>query len=604
MNKTTIPIKGMHCRSCELLIEDELSRIDGIRSVNASEKRASVDIEYDAKRLRTGAVEAGIKRAGYAIGVSAAQPWVSRNPDTYTDVFLSVAALVVLLFLADLYGAGSLFQTGAGKPTSLATVLLIGITAGFSTCMALVGGLVLGISTRYAQAHPNASQKEKFTPHGWFNAGRIISYTVLGGVMGAAGSFFQLSGIWLGILTLGVAIVMLTLGMQLTGLFPRLEGMRLTLPKFIGRMVGIQSGQTRAYRHTDAFTLGASTFFLPCGFTQAMQLYAMASGTAGAGAMIMGVFALGTAPGLLGIGGLTSVVRGAFARRFFRFAGVAVVAMSLFNANNALNLIGVSPFPQTAVSRDASAGAVREGNVQVIRMTQTANGYQPNTFTVTRGVPVKWIVNSVDPNTCAASIVSTKLGIRKNLEPGDNVIEFTPTEAGTIPFTCMMGMYRGTFTVVDGKSGADTGSGNGTAVSARTAAAAPVPVSSPGQGGTCGSSGGGCGCGSAAKPVVERTGPAPAVVSGEQLLNTTYTAAQDISPNTFTAKAGVPVKLVVDVRDDGVGCMGSIMVSGQTSPVYLEKGKKLELTFTPKTPGEYLITCAMGIPRGKITVGQ
>lgn len=605
MKKTTIPIKGMHCRSCELLIEDELSAIPGVCSVSVSEKKACAELCYESQRLRVDQIEDAVTKAGYAIGFNEEKPFFSRNIEDYADIFYAGVALFLLYQLVSLLGLSKLFGVSGGQPTNLVTVVLIGLTAGFSTCMALVGGLVLGTATRFAQKHPNATNMERFVPHVWFTAGRIVSYTILGGVIGGIGSFFQLSGFSLGLLTLAVALVMLTLGMQLTGLFPRLENIRFTLPKGLSQLFGIQETRKQEYSHKNSFLLGASTFFLPCGFTQAMQLYAMSSGNIVAGALIMGLFALGTAPGLLGVGGLTSVLRGVFAQKFFKFAGVVVIALSLFNLNNAFNVIGWNPSLLFSAGSNvlAASGAIaeRQGNVQIVRMTQDSTGYEPNAFTVTRGVPVRWIINSTDQYTCAASIMASAIGVRKNLSAGENVIEFTPNETGTIPFSCSMGMYRGQFTVVD-DNGSDGGAVQGAqAPQPTTPAATP---SAPSGGGSCAGSGG-CGCGGGAqKPVVANPGDAPIIKNDVQVIRTTYTQDRDIVPNTFTVKVGVPVQLEVDVKDNGLGCMSTIMVAGATQPEFLEKGKTLTLSFTPTSKGELPITCAMGVPRGKIIIRE
>ena len=393
MKKTTVPIKGMSCRSCEMLVEDALSHVPGVNRVCVNQSKAIAEVYYESNTLGVDQIEEAVRKAGYEVGLNDKKPWFSKNIADYSDILYAVAALFFLYVIVDILGLTKLLGVGGGHPTSLVTVLLIGLTAGFSTCMALVGGLVLGAATRYAQKHPNATNKERFTPHLWFIAGRIVSYTVLGGVIGGVGSFFQFSGFSLGLLTLAVALVMLTLGMQLTGLFPRLEGIKFTIPKGISRLFGINDQKEGEYSHKNSFVLGASTFFLPCGFTQAMQLFAMSSGNVLMGALIMGVFAVGTAPGLLGIGGLTSVIRGVFAQKFFKFAGVAVIIMSLFNINNALNLIGWNPInglslDGTVLAAPGEATTVREGNVQVVRMTQNSRGYSPNSFTIVKGVPV------------------------------------------------------------------------------------------------------------------------------------------------------------------------------------------------------------------------
>jgi hypothetical protein len=196
------------------------------------------------------------------------------------------------------------------------------------------------------------------------------------------------------------------------------------------------------------------TFFLPCGFTQAMQIYAVSTGSFVQGGLIMGLFALGTAPGLLGIGGLTSVIKGIFAQRFFKFAGIVVIALAFFNINNGLNLTDwelgtVSSADTKAVAAQSTDPNVKiENGVQVVRMTESSSGYAPSKFTIQQGIPVKWLIDAKDQYTCASTVIASKIGVRKNLSLGQNIIEFTPKEIGQIPFSCSMGMYRGTFTVV------------------------------------------------------------------------------------------------------------------------------------------------------------
>jgi uncharacterized protein len=165
---------------------------------------------------------------------------------------------------------------------------------------------------------------------------------------------------------------------------------------------------------------------------------------------------LGTAPGLLGIGGLTSLIKGTFAQKFFKFTGVVVITLSIFNFTNGLNLLGISPvFGDKNITAGNTSiidpNVVYDGKIQTVKMDQISSGYNPNKFTILKDVPVKWIVNSKDPYSCASSIYSVKLGIRKNLVAGENIFEFTPKESGQIKFSCSMGMYNGVFEVVEKK---------------------------------------------------------------------------------------------------------------------------------------------------------
>ncbi|OGG15357.1 hypothetical protein A3D77_07490 [Candidatus Gottesmanbacteria bacterium RIFCSPHIGHO2_02_FULL_39_11] len=587
MRITTVPIQGMHCRSCELLIEDELKDIPGVKKVTVSQRKKCAEL-YHENYLNDGTIIQSVERAGYQVGYEEEKPLFSKNINDYKDIIISVIVLSFLFILVDIFGLNKLFSTSISRPSGLIPIFLIGITAGLSTCMALVGGLVLGVSARFSEKNPNASVYEKFKPHLFFNFGRITSYVILGGVIGLIGSFFQLSGFGLGLLTLGVALVMLMLGLQLTGLFPRISNAHFTLPTGISKALGIKEQQNKEYSHKNAFILGGLTFFLPCGFTQAMQLLAMSSGSFIRGATIMGIFALGTAPGLLGVGGVTSVIKGYFAQKFFKFAGVVVTILAFFNAQNGLNLMGLSPAYLFSSNQNvlaaSSVNTIVDG-FQVVKMTQSANGYNPNIFTVVKDVPVKWEINSTDSNTCASAIIISRLGIRKNLELGDNTIEFTPTDVGRLPFSCSMGMYTGVFNVVE-KS---------------TDAVAQAPPAKSGV--SCGT--GGCGCGGGAKQAVQQP-----VVAQEakregavQVIKTTYTADRDISPNEFSVKAGTPVRMEIDVKDNGSGCMGTITIPRLVDdPQYLAKGKTITFNFTPNGKGNYPITCAMGVPRGVIKV--
>jgi hypothetical protein len=93
--------------------------------------------------------------------------------------------------------------------------------------------------------------------------------------------------------------------------------------------------------------------------------------------------------------------------------------------------------------------AVVQGGEQVISTTFGSRRYVP--ITVQAGIPVKWTI-SVEPgglNGCNGAMVIPKFGIRKRLQVGDTLVEFTPTETGNINYSCWMGMIRSTITVVE-----------------------------------------------------------------------------------------------------------------------------------------------------------
>ncbi|MBU2028648.1 sulfite exporter TauE/SafE family protein [Patescibacteria group bacterium] len=587
MNKLIVNITGMHCRSCEMLVEDKLSEIPEIGRSKVHYKNGTAEIFYGSQKPNNQEVIEAIRSAGYDIGLADKKSLFNQNPHDYKDLGIAFLFLVGAYFILKNFGLASLsFGSANSSPESFWVVLLVGLTAGVSTCMALVGGLVLSASTRHAEAHPEATAIQKFMPHIYFNLGRIIGFALLGWMLGSVGSFFQISTFALGVMTVIVGLVMLLLGLQLIEIFPWINGIKITLPKFIGRMLGIKKHE-KEYSHKSSAILGALTFFLPCGFTQAMQLYAVSTGSPVIGALIMGIFALGTAPGLLGIGGITSAVKGMFAKRFFKFAGLLVISFALFNLNNGYNLTGWQWGSSFAFSDNISTedpNVKQENGVQVVKMKQLAGGYSPNKFTIKKGIPVKWVITSEEPYSCASSIVISKMGISKKLARGENIIEFTPTETGALKFSCSMGMFTGVFNVIDNQGGGATATD---LVSATESSGGSCSVSSSG-------SGGGCGCGGGAQIKKDATDTIAKVENDAQTINATYTASNYLQPNSFKVKAGTKVKFTINVEDSGQGCGYAIMVPGlYNNAVPLQAGQPITMEFTPTTRGSFDITCSM-----------
>lgn len=433
----------MHCRSCELLLEDAIAGVQGVTKVKVDFRKGHATIEHATDVPSQNEIVNVVKQAGYEVGQPGTLPWMTKNPTDWRYILLGTIFLVVLYYA--LRGTGLLEFSLNEKEVTTGFAVLLGLVAGVSTCMALVGGLILGVAARHAELHPEATFWEKFRPHLFFNTGRVLGYAFLGGLLGWLGGFLQISGGVLGLLTLAVGVVMIILGIKLTNLSPRISATSFTLPSSIARFLGLSEHQ-KEYNHRAAMMTGALTFFLPCGFTQAMQLYAISTGDFKTGAIVMGAFALGTAPALLGIGGLSSIMKGTAARIFYAVVGILVIAFGVYNIQSAMAVLPVSQ-PAQELNYTPVDGGFDSKDVQVIKMTQSASGYSPKTLRVSVGTPVRWIITSESSFTCASSLVVPSLGIRTNLKKGENVIEFTPTKTGSIPYSCSMGMYRGTIIV-------------------------------------------------------------------------------------------------------------------------------------------------------------
>src|SRR3989344_1769567 len=330
----TFHVHGMHCNSCVVLTESELKEHELVEHAIASLDTCSVDVRGDFGERNeieiSEMLSLILEKHGYALSLEKEE----KKP-RWGDfkIALPIALGFIALFVI-LQKIGIVNLIGSGD-VSYSTVFLIGLIASVSTCMAVVGGLVLSVSANYAK------EGDKIKPQIFFHAGRIISFFILGGAIGALGSAFQLGGGGTFVLGLLVGLVMLALGINLLDVFPWVKKFQFALPTFFSNSLL----EVKKINHTlTPALLGVVTFFLPCGFTQSMQIYALSTGDFFSGAATMFVFALGTFP-VLALMSFTSLgihdkIKSGI---FFKTAGLVVIFFALFNLINSLVAIGALP---------------------------------------------------------------------------------------------------------------------------------------------------------------------------------------------------------------------------------------------------------------------
>jgi len=364
----------------------------------------------------------------------------SRDYAEIAAAFLALFGLLLLLNHFNLLPRG----LTVSESMTYGVVFLIGLAASVSTCIAVTGGLLVAVAAKYNEATTQATNSERILPHFFFNAGRILAYAFFGGLIGAIGSGLTFSPALSGALMLTASALMIVIGLQMLRLLPSFGLARSFVPRSVADR--IRNFSTRRSRPA-AFLFGASTFFLPCGFTQALQLYVLAKGDASVGAVTMLVFALGTLPALSLLSAMSSLGRGSFQRHFLKVAGVAVVFLGLVNIHYGLVLTG-SPINAASVAetfvrpeRVADGRAPIVDGYQTVDMTVIGLDYQPNQFTVTQGVPVVWRISAQEAEGCGRILIVPKLRVRRFLSANETtVIAFTPDTQGEIEFNCGMGM--------------------------------------------------------------------------------------------------------------------------------------------------------------------
>jgi sulfite exporter TauE/SafE/copper chaperone CopZ len=325
----------MHCGACELVVTRTLQAEQHVHVVKANAALSTVHIEGDfdegpdeiARRLSE-----LLHPQGYTLTVRAASRKL-RPRGTEFLVALLFSSLIIAGFIwLQKAGLVKLFNP---DEMNLTAAFLIGVIASLSSCMALVGGLLLSVAANSSRTNPGA----RLSGNAMFHASRLISFFVLGGVIGAIGKAFTLTPVISVVLNGAVALFMLILGLNLLDLFPVLKKLQPRMPSFLARRV------LRAEKVRNALApalLGLITFFLPCGFTQSMQLFSLTAGSFMNGALTMLAFAAGTFP-VLALISLASVNLSASRRSgiFFKTAGLIVIAFALVNLMSSFVVLGL-----------------------------------------------------------------------------------------------------------------------------------------------------------------------------------------------------------------------------------------------------------------------
>jgi len=463
---TTVPVAGMTCRSCEVRIQRHVGRLPNVERVAASAVHGRVEIESSGLVPATAIAEA-IRDAGYEVGGT---PWLERDPSVWLTAAMGVVLVIALALVAEATGLGDLASSAGNiEQGGILVALLLGLAAGVSTCMILVGGLVLALSAAFqARRVANGTDAQglaaQMRPALVFVAGRIAGYAILGAALGAVGASLTLPSQATAVLMIAVAVFMTLLGTRLTGLSPRLAGWTPTLPLGLGRRLGLDDGAVGGYSDARAAGLGAASFFLPCGFTQAVQIYALSTGSPLIAGAIMAVFAIGTAPGLLALAGLPVVVPTDARPTLLRLVGVVVLTFAFINAGAGMQLSGITPPSigvQDVVAARLPAATLTADGTQALTTYQDLRGYSPANVSIYEGIPTTWTIESSNAATCASMLVVPKLGISTLLHKGPNIINLPALPPGRITYTCSMGMYSGSITVVDPQTGTTGGATDG-----------------------------------------------------------------------------------------------------------------------------------------------
>lgn len=440
--KEKYKVYDMTCVSCENRVEKAIKKLDGILNVKASYVGQFAKVEYDDELCDSSKIKTAIKSAGYSTE--------SSNDYKFMGVFILVAAVIMLGMKTSGFDMESKLANA-----SYAVLFVVGVLTSIH-CVGMCGGIMLSQSL----SKESNNKFEAIQPALLYNLGRVLSYTILGGIIGALGSVFSISITAKAGLQIFAGIFMIMMGFNMAG-FSAFRKFNIKLPHISCKSKN-KSGSP--------LVVGILNGLMPCGPLQTMQLFALGTGSATKGALSMFMFAIGTVPLMLTFGAVSGLLSKGYTKKILKFSGVLIIVLGFIMGNRGFALAGINinPMPMVASKVQSllggSSSALASGNiakatvengVQVIRMTANNNGYTPNAFYVQKGMPVKWIINGEQLNSCNNAIVASSVGIEKKIKKGENIVEFTPGDKD-INFSCWMGMIRGVIKVVDNLETVDT----------------------------------------------------------------------------------------------------------------------------------------------------
>lgn len=318
---------------------------------------------------------------------------------------------------------------------------ITGLTTGGISCAMVQGGLLAsGIS----------SSKNKVKDTSLFLVSKIVIHIILGGILGFIGGSFVISPSFQGALQIIIGLFMLATAGRILNLHPIFKYTVIQPPVSILRYL------SKISKDSNIFTpilLGMLTILIPCGVTQAMLILAIGSGSPLNGALLMGSFILGTSPIFFVLGLSLSKI---FENNILtKIAALVIIIIGLTSINSGQILRGSVHTFQNYKSVLYKSNSTKQQNnitngIQEVEIIATNSGYKTNTKSLKIGVPVKLTITSKNVQSCARSFIIPSLNINKVLPlNGTEVIEFTPTKEGIFTFSCGMGMYTGSFNIIE-----------------------------------------------------------------------------------------------------------------------------------------------------------
>lgn len=403
METIYVKIDGITCDNCRNKIKKELLNIKEVTDVKITKNIAKIT---SSKKINNIIIIDKINSLGYFTKNS----YISENiKDIDTDIKLKefiiiVISILLLTFLIKKIFGYNIFNVIPTISDSITYGMLF-ITGLLTSihCISMCGAINL-IATY------NRENKTNLKRPILYNLGRLTSYSILGGIVGVIGSIISISKTINGLIIIFASIIMLLMSLSMLNII------KFRLPKLIKFK--------KRTKTSNPFIIGLLNGFMPCGPLQAMQIYALSTGSFVKGALSMFLFCLGTIPLMLSVGIVFNVAKGRKRIMLNKVASVLILLLSLGMLFRGFSTFGIN------INKNY-------GNCDDI--------------IVQKGKKVKLIINAPKKylTRCNNIVMINEFNIKKELVEGENIIEFTPNEVGTYSMNCWMNMITNNIKVID-----------------------------------------------------------------------------------------------------------------------------------------------------------
>lgn len=273
INKVTLHISQMTCINCKNKIEKTLDNIQGIGNITVSYEKGIAYIEYDDDIIQIKKILANLDEIGYPATLSSDN--VKTDFIKIICIFIIITTLYIILSttgILNMLVPSKLADSSMGY----GMLLIIGLITSVH-CVAMCGGINLSQSIEQNNNFSN-NKSFFFSPSFIYNIGRVLSYTIIGFIMGFAGlliggdASIGFSLFFQGILKIIAGIFMVIMEINILGLFPWLRKLTLRPPKLLIGIIGKKKSKMRG-----PFYVGILNGLMPCGPLQSMWIVALAT---------------------------------------------------------------------------------------------------------------------------------------------------------------------------------------------------------------------------------------------------------------------------------------------------------------------------------------